>query len=93
MSLDGFIEANEMALSLADGNTLFIAGNGVVTGQNEVRAYISMVQTVKGRMTDMIADGLSLEQVIAANPTVEFDATWGDPGRFLPAAYRELSGN
>ena len=52
-----------------------------------------MVQTVKGRMTDMIADGLSLEQVIAANPTVEFDATWGDPGRFLPAAYRELSGN
>ena len=92
-TLDGFLEANEIALSLADGNTLFIAGNGVVTGQNEVRAYISMVQTVKGRMIDMIADGLFLEQVIAANPTAEFDATWGDPGRFLPAAYRELSGN
>jgi cyclase len=92
-TIDGFIEASEIALSLADDNTRFIAGNGVVTGQAEVRAYINMVQIVKGRMADMISDGLSQEEVIAANPTAEFDATWGDPGRFLPAAYRELSAN
>lgn len=92
-TIDGFIEANEIALSLADDNTRFIAGNGVVTGQAEVRAYINMVQIVKSRMADMISDGLSQEEVIAANPTAEFNATWGDPGRFLPAAFRELSAN
>ena len=90
-SVDGFIAANEGALSLADDNTCFIAGNGVVTQREQVQAYINMVMIVKERVASMIAEGLSQEEVIAAKPTAEFDSTWGDPGRFLPALYRELA--
>ena len=40
----------------------------------------------------MGADGASYEQVVAAGPTAEFEAKWGDPGRFLTAVYAELAG-
>jgi cyclase len=90
-SVDGFIAANENALAVANGDTFFIAGNGIVTQRQQVQAYINMVITVKERVADMIADGLSQEEVIAAKPSVEFDGIWGDPGRFLPALYRELA--
>jgi len=90
-SIDGFIAANEAALSEADANTRFIAGNGVVTGPEDVRAYLAMVNTVKNRVAGLIRQGKSLEEVLSAAPTSEFDGTWGDPGRFLPALYNELS--
>jgi len=90
-TIDGFIAADESALALADANTRFIAGNGVVTGRDDLQAYVDMVKTVKARVAEMIANGMSQEEVIAAAPTAEFDATWGDPGRFLPGLYRELA--
>ena len=90
-TVDGFISANGAALALADRNTRFIAGNGVATGMKDVQAYLEMVMTVKERVARLIEEGNSLEEVIAATPTQEFDATWGDPGRFLPALYQNLS--
>ena len=51
-----------------------------------------MVKVVRGRVSQMIARDMDLDAVLAANPTAEFDATWGDPGRFLPGLYRELAG-
>lgn len=91
-SIEGFVEGNEMALALADDSTRFIAGNGIVSQREDVQAYINMVKTVRDRVAQMISRGLDLDAVLAANPTAEFDSTWGDPGRFLPGLYRELAG-
>ncbi len=92
-TIEGFIEANGLALALADANTRFIAGNGEVTGRREVEAYRGMVATVRDRISSLVAAGNSLEQVIAAAPSAEFDATWGDPARFVQTVYQELAGN
>jgi len=91
-SIDGFIRANESALTLANTNTRFIAGNGIVTGPEEVKAYLAMINTVRNRVAGLINQGKSLEDVLSATPTSDFDSTWGDPGRFLPALYNELAG-
>jgi glyoxylase-like metal-dependent hydrolase (beta-lactamase superfamily II) len=87
----GFIEANRMIFDMADGSTRYIAGNGVVTKKAEHGTYIGMVTTVRDRVARMIAEGMSEEAVIAARPAAEFEGTYGDPGRFLPALYRELA--
>lgn len=87
----GFIAANRTAFGLADGSTRIIAGNGVVTTKAEQGTYLGMVTTVRDRVARMIAEGMTLEEVIAADPTREFNGTYGDPGRFLPALYQELS--
>jgi glyoxylase-like metal-dependent hydrolase (beta-lactamase superfamily II) len=87
----GFIEDDEKILAMSDANTRFIPGNGVATGRDGLESYLAMVKTVKARVARLIAQGKSQEEVIAAKPTAEFDATWGDPGRFLPVLYQELS--
>ena len=91
-TVEGFIEANMTVFNMADGATRYIAGNGEVTRKAQHGTYIGMVTTVRDRVARMIAEGMSEEEVIAARPAEEFEGTYGDPGRFLPALYRELAG-
>ena len=58
-----------------------------------------MVTIVRDRMQDMIAKGMTLEQVKAARPTQGFDAIYGTTtgkwttDMFVEAAYKSLSAN
>jgi hypothetical protein len=49
---------------------------------------------VRDRIARLIAEGNTLEDVVAAKPTAEFDATWSgsDNRLFLPVIYAELAG-
>lgn len=87
----GFIAADQAAFALADDSTKIIAGNGAVTTKAELGTYLGMVTTVRDRVARLIADGMTLEEVVAERPAEEFEGTYGDPGRFLPAVYQELS--
>jgi cyclase len=89
-TIDGFIAANRMALTLANANTKVIAGIGPLATTVHVEAYLAMLLTVRERVAVLIAQGKSQEEVLAANVTAEFDATWGDPARFVPAVYENL---
>jgi hypothetical protein len=53
-----------------------------------------MLVTVRDRVAALVRQGKGLDEVVAAKPTADFDATWGSPDHmlFLPAIYAELSG-
>ena len=89
----GFIEAAELALSLSDDATKIVPGVGAVSSRADLEAYRDMLITVRDRVAALVREGKSLEQVIEAKPTAEFDATWGSPDHmlFLPAIYAELA--
>ncbi len=90
----GFIEAADLALSLADDATKIVPGVGAVSTRADLAAYRAMLVTVRDRVAALVRQGKSLEEVIAAKPTAELDATWGSPDHmlFLPAIYAELAG-
>ena len=93
-TFQGFIEAAELALSLADETTKIVPGVGAVSSRADLVAYRSMLTTVHNRVAALVRQGKSLEDVVAARPTAEFDAQWGSPDHmlFLPAIYAELAG-
>jgi glyoxylase-like metal-dependent hydrolase (beta-lactamase superfamily II) len=93
-TFQGFLDAAELALSLADEETLIVPGVGAVARRADLAAYRDMLTTVRDRVVELIREGKSLEEVVAAKPTVEFDARWGSPDHmlFLPAIYAELAG-
>jgi cyclase len=93
-TFQGFIDAAELALSLADDATKIVPGVGVVSGRADLVAYRDMLTTVRDRVAASVREGKSLEEAIAAKPTAEFDARWGSPDHmlFLPAIYAELAG-
>lgn len=93
----GMIEAMALAIEIAGPNTKVIPGHGFGLsdriGMVEVH---TMMSTVRDRVAALIAEGMSLEQVLAAAPTADLDARWGgeatwDQNDLLPIVYEELA--
>ena len=82
-SIDGFIAGHERMLALCNDQTRVIPGHGPVVGKAELQAYHDMVVTVRKRIYDLVRKGRTVEQVLAAQPTREFDERWG--GGFIKA--------
>lgn len=89
-SLEGTIEALAVLAGLGGPDTQYVPGHGVVSTREDIVEFRDMVMTVRDRVAELVRDGASYDEVLATNPTAEFEAKWGDPGRFLTAVYAEL---
>jgi glyoxylase-like metal-dependent hydrolase (beta-lactamase superfamily II) len=79
---------------MSQGGTLVIPGHGWLSDAGDVSLYRDMLIIIRDRVQDMIDKGMTLEQVRAAKPTVDYDPEFGrQPGataRFVEAVYRSL---
>jgi hypothetical protein len=51
-----------------------------------------MLRTVRGRIAALIADGATLAQVVAAEPTRDWNDKYGNPTTyFIDRAYKSLT--
>jgi len=95
-SVAGSIAALNRLLDLAvperlqDGGTRVVPGHGRVSGEADVVEYRDMVTIVRDRIEDLIARGLSLEQVKATRPTLDYDGQYGNADAFVDAVYTDL---
>jgi glyoxylase-like metal-dependent hydrolase (beta-lactamase superfamily II) len=95
-SVEGLVAALNQLLFLAvperlqDGGTRIIPGHGRLSNEADVVEYRDMVVIVRDRIRALIDEGLSLEQVKAARPTLDYDGQYGDPGPFIEAVYTSL---
>lgn len=65
-----------------------------MTDDKALASNIEMLKTVRGRISKMIDDGMSLEQVTAAKPTADLDPTFGDVSNslgFVDRVYTSLT--
>ena len=102
-SIQGFIAALNRILEIAipsnvmEGGTMIVPGHGRVADEMDVVEYRDMVTIVRDRIQHMIDQGMTLEQVKAARPTLDFDPRYGaDTGpwttaQFVETVYRDLS--
>jgi glyoxylase-like metal-dependent hydrolase (beta-lactamase superfamily II) len=89
-TVKGTIEALQALVDLAGPNTKILPGHGVVTTREEVAAFRELTIELQKRMSDLIRQGMTLEQVVAAKPTADLDEKYGDSARLLPAFYNAL---
>jgi glyoxylase-like metal-dependent hydrolase (beta-lactamase superfamily II) len=102
-TLDGVLASLNRIIDLTvpedwqEGGTMVIPGHGRVADEADVVEYRDMVTIVRDRIRDMVARGMTLEQVKAARPTFEYDARYAASSGstaadlFVEAAYRELA--
>ena len=80
-----------------EGGTLVVPAQGRVCDEADLVEYRDMLTIVRDRIQDLIKKGMTLEQVHAARPTLEYDGLYGatsglwTTALFVEAAYRDLS--
>ena len=89
--LNGMIQFCKEVLARLNEDSVVVPGHGPVLGYDDMAQYISMLETVRNRINTMIGQGMSLEEVIAAKPTAEFDERYGNPARLIDRGYMSLS--
>jgi glyoxylase-like metal-dependent hydrolase (beta-lactamase superfamily II) len=87
-SIPGIVAAIDRLLPTLDDNTRVIPGHGPVSGKKDVIAYREMIATIGKRVEAMVKAGRTLQEVIAAQPTREFDALWGKARK--PDSFAEI---
>lgn len=102
-SVQGVIDALNRIIDIAiprfnqQGGTRIIPGHGRICNEADVVEYRDMVTIVRDRIRLLAAQGLSLDDVKAARPTIDYDGVYGaDTGpwttdQFIEAVYRDVS--
>lgn len=91
-TLTGTVETLGIIAGGAGVATQIVPGHGIVSTREDVIEFRDMVIDVADRVSDLVDQGMTYEQVTAANPTAMYEAKWGSPERFLTAVYEELNG-
>jgi glyoxylase-like metal-dependent hydrolase (beta-lactamase superfamily II) len=90
-SVTGVIAAADRVLGMSDDNTKIIPGHGPLSNKRELKAYRDMLAAVYPKVERMVKAKKTLAQVIAAKPTKDYDAAWGNgflkPEQFVEIVY------
>jgi glyoxylase-like metal-dependent hydrolase (beta-lactamase superfamily II) len=94
-SVDGMIAAADKVLSLADENTKIIPGHGPLGSKADLQTYRNVLAGIRGKVKGLVAQGKTLDQIVAAKPSAQWDATWGKgfmgPDVFVSFVHRSLT--
>ena len=100
-SIAGELEGLNQLLDLVvsgektEGGTMIVPGHGRISDEADLVEYRDMTTIMRDRIQDMVNRGMTLAQVQAARPTMEYDGLYGSaPGwstaQFVEAVYRGL---
>lgn len=102
-SIDGFVDGLNKIIEILEpkeneeAGTYVIPGHGHICDRNDVVNYRDMVTIIRARIEAMVKDGMTLERVKAAKPTLDYDGLYGattgpwTTDMFIEAVYRDLS--
>ena len=95
-SIDGMIHSIDQILAQTDEQTKIVPGHGPVTTRANLKDYRDMLVQVRHRIKDLIAAGKTMDEVVAAMPTKDFDARWASgyvtPEVFTRMVFSSLAG-
>ena len=96
-SIQGAVDGLNQLISVAGPTTKIVPGHGEIVDRVAIAAHRDMIIALRAKVAPMVAQGMTLEQVIASKPTADFDAkvpgigTTGD--RFMGQLYADLKGS
>ena len=93
-SLRGMLDGIALVIGLAGPKTKIVPGHGDTVDRSALVAHRDMMLAVRDKIAPMVAQGKTLQEVIAAKPTADFDAKVPNASttseRFITQVYQEL---
>ena len=75
-NIRGMIAASDAYLKLTNAKSRIVPGHGPVADKAALTEYRTMLVTARDRMTKLVKEGKSEDDVIAAKPFSDLDAKW-----------------
>jgi cyclase len=73
-TVQNYIDNYNLALQMTTPDTVFVGGHGQLSRRQDIIAVLDAITTVHKRFVDMVRQGMSLEEILQARPSKEFDA-------------------
>jgi len=95
-TIQGFLNAAQSVIDQIipvygqDGGTLVIPGHGRLSDIGDVLNWREMLTIIRDRVKNLKDQGMSLEEVLEARPSRDYDPRYGNNVRFLTAVYETL---
>jgi len=77
-SIAGTLAAVDTMLAMSDATTRIIPGHGPVAGRAELEDYRRMLTDTVTRVRTLKSGGKSVDEIVAATPNADYDATWAN---------------
>jgi len=74
----GMIRALDTYLKVADDNTKIVPGHGPLATRADLAVFRDMLVTSRERIGKLFSEGRSEQEVVAAMPLSDLDATWAN---------------
>jgi hypothetical protein len=103
-SINGVIDGLNKVLELAipefrlEGGTMMVPASGRIVDSGDVAYYRDMLTIIRDRVQDLIKKEMTLDEVLAARPTADYDTQYGSTTgpwttrAFVEAVYKSLGG-
>jgi glyoxylase-like metal-dependent hydrolase (beta-lactamase superfamily II) len=89
--IGGLVDGTKKLLEITDADTLIVPEHGPAQPRSHLTAQLAMLTTVRERIENLMRKGRSIEEMLAAGVTDEFDAAWGsNRERFVANIYNGL---
>ena len=76
-NIDGMIRAAEANVAKVTDKTIVIPGHGPIGNKSQLVEFRDMLVSVRDKVSALKKEGKSIEEVVAAKPTADYDAKWG----------------
>jgi len=91
--IGGMKDAARKLLDMSNEQTRIIPGTGPVQTRADLQAEHDMLAAMQLKVWGLMRKGMSAGEIIAAKPSADYDAKWGDPQQFIRNAYQGLYGH
>ena len=90
--IDGLNKILDIAVAeyRSQGGTWIVPGRGRLSDTADVASYRNMLVMIRDRIADLKSKGMTLAQVKAARPTLDFDGRYGPSDALIEAVYQTL---
>jgi len=89
--IGGLVEATKKLHAITNADTLIVPASGPPQPRSHLQAQLEMLTVVRERIENLMRKGRSIQEMLEAEVTKEFDATWGDNReRFVANIYNGL---
>src|SRR5215203_6163557 len=94
-SIDGLISSLQIISSIIDDETKVVSGHSEISNKTKVNDFTNMLKYVREKVSQMITEGKSLEDIISLQPTSKYDKIYYDytnikPKDFVTLVYQSL---